>query len=152
MTRKFIIVLFITTLFTALVVGFSWLYLSQLLKQRLIWADETASQLTDQIRYAVAKALPDLTSTRIDTANPKAMRAAMTSFLETDPNTNEMLESAVGTSRIIFDAAIVDPSGVAILDTNPALNGKPLPERPLLSLLRDAGFRHRRTRVELGSS
>ncbi len=35
MTRKFIIVFVITTLFTALVVAFSWFYLSQLLKQRL---------------------------------------------------------------------------------------------------------------------
>jgi hypothetical protein len=34
MSRKFIIVFVITTLFTALVVGFSWFYLSQLLEQR----------------------------------------------------------------------------------------------------------------------
>ena len=47
MTRKFIIVFVITTLFTALVVGFAWIYLSQLLRQRLLWADETASQLTN---------------------------------------------------------------------------------------------------------
>ena len=78
MTRKFIIVLVITTLFTALVVGFSWIYLSQLLRQRLLWADETASQLTNQLEYAASKAVPDLTSTRIDTDNPKAMRAAIT--------------------------------------------------------------------------
>ena len=43
MSRKFIIVLVITTLFTALVVCFSWIYLSQLLRQRLLSADETAS-------------------------------------------------------------------------------------------------------------
>ena len=78
MTRKFIIVLVITTLFTALVVGFSWIYLSQLLRQRLLWADETASQLTNQLEYAASKAVPDLTSTRVDTENPKAMRAAIT--------------------------------------------------------------------------
>ena len=78
MTRKFIIVLVITTLFTALVVCFSWIYLSQLLRQRLLWADETASQLTNQMEYAASKAVPDLTSTRVDTNNPKAMRAAIT--------------------------------------------------------------------------
>ncbi len=49
MTRKFIIVFVITTLFTALVCGFSWIYLSQFLRQRLLWADETASQLTNQL-------------------------------------------------------------------------------------------------------
>ena len=141
MTRKFIIVLAITTLFTALVVGFSWIYLSQLLRQRLLWADETASQLTNQLEYAASKAVPDLTSTRVDTNNPKALRAAITNYLQTDANLNDMLESVVGNSRIIYDAAIIDPSGVAILDTNPALNGKPVPERARLSVLRDAGFR-----------
>src|ERR1035441_4489720 len=141
MTRKFIIVFAITTLFTALVVGFSWIYLSQLLRQRLLWADETASQLTNQLEYAASKALPDLTSTRIDTNNPKAMRAAIANYLQTDTNLNDMLESVVGNSRIIYDAAIMDPNGVAILDTNPALNGRPVPERAPLSVLRDAGFR-----------
>ena len=141
MTRKFIIVLVITTLFTTLVVAFSWVYLSQLLRQRLQWADETASQLTNQLEYAASKAVPDLTSTRVDTANPKELRAAITNYLQTDTNLNEMLESVVGNSRIIYDAAIIDPNGLAILDTNPAKNGKPVPERPPLSLLRDAGFR-----------
>src|ERR1700687_6163262 len=141
MTRKFIIVFVITTLFTALVVGFSWIYLSQLLRQRLLWADETASQLTNQLEYAASKAVPDLTSTRVDTNNPKALRAAITNYLHADTNLNDMLESVVGNSRIIYDAAIIDPSGVAILDTNPALNGKPVPERPRLTVLRDAGFR-----------
>jgi PAS domain S-box-containing protein len=141
MTRKFIIVLVITTLFTALVVGFSWIYLSQLLRQRLLWADETASQLTNQLEYAASKAVPDLTSTRVDTNNSKAMRAAITNYLQTDTNLNDMLESVWGNSRIIYDAAIIDPNGVAILDTNPALNGKPVPGRAPLSALRDAGFR-----------
>ena len=151
MTRKFIIVFVITTLFTALVVGFSWFYLSQLLRQRLQWADETASQLTNQLEYAASKAVPDLTSTRVDTQNPKAMRLAISTYLQTDTNLNDMLESVVGNSRIIYDAAILDPSGVAILDTNPALNGKPLPERPPLSALHDARFR-RQLRMIYGPS
>jgi PAS domain S-box-containing protein len=141
MSRKFIIVFAISTLFTALVVGFSWIYLSQLLRQRLLWADETASQLTNQLEYAASKAVPDLTSTRIDTNNPKAMRTAIANYLQTDTNLNDMLESVVGNSRIIYDAAIMDPNGVAILDTNSALNGQPVPARAPLSVLRDAGFR-----------
>jgi len=141
MSRKFIIVFVITTLFTAMVVGFSWIYLSQLLRQRLLWADETASQLTNQLEYAASKAVPDLTSSRVDTNNPKALRAAITNSLQNDTNLNDMLESVVGNSRIIYDAAIIDPNGVAILDTNPALNGKPVPEHAPLGVLRDAGFR-----------
>ncbi|MGA7291906.1 MAG: ATP-binding protein [Terriglobales bacterium] len=151
MSRKFIIVLAITTLFTALVVGFSWIYLSQLLHQRLVWADETASQLTNQLEYLASKAVPDLTSTRVDTDNPKAMRVAVANYLQNDVDLNDMLESLVGNSRIIYDAAIIDPNGIAILDTDAALNGKPLPERPPLSALRDASFR-RQLRMIYGPS
>src|ERR1700692_322038 len=141
MSRKFIIVFVITTLFTALVVAFSWIYLSQLLRQRLLWADESASQLTNQLQYAASKAVPDLTSTRVNTNNPKAMRTAITTFLQTDSSLNDMLESVVGNSRIIYDAAIVNLNGVAILDTNAAFNGNPVSPRASLSVLRDAGFR-----------
>jgi len=151
MSRKFIIVFVITTLFTALVVGFSWFYLSQLLRQRLQWADETASQLTSQLRYAVNKAVPDLTSTRVNTENPKAMRIAISSHLQTDADLNDMLESVVGTSFIIYDAAIVDLSGAAILDTRPALNGKSVQPRDPLSALQDANFR-RQLRMIYGPS
>jgi PAS domain S-box-containing protein len=151
MSRKAIIVLVITTLFTAMVVAFSWIYLSQLLRQRLLWADETASGLTRQMEYTASKAVPDLTSTRVDTANPKALRTAITTYLQTDANLNDMLESVVGNSQIIYDAAIVDASGVAILDTNPTLNGKPVPQRPALYALRDAGFR-RQLRMLYGPS
>jgi signal transduction histidine kinase len=141
MSRKAIIVFAITTLITALVFGFSWVYLSQLLRQRLLWADETASMLTRQLEYTASKAVPDLTSTRVDTSDPKALRAAVSEYLQTDSNLNDMLESVVGNSQIIYDAAIVDPTGVAILDTNPVLNGKPIPSRSDLIVLRDAGFR-----------
>jgi PAS domain S-box-containing protein len=151
MSRKFIIVLVITTLFTALVVAFSWIYLSQLLRQRLLWADETASQLTNQLEYSASKAVPDLTSTRVNTQNRKAMRTSITEYLQTDPSLNDTLESVVGNSRIIYDAAVVDPYGAAILDTNPAFNGKLVPERPSLSVLSDASFR-RQLRLIYGPS
>src|SRR5271154_1010285 len=114
MSRKFIIVLVITTLFTALVVGFCWIYLSQLLRQRLLWAEETANQLSNQLDYAASKAVPDLTSTRIDTNNPKAMRAAFAGYLRTAAPLNVTLESLRGNSFIIYDAPIFDPSGVGL--------------------------------------
>lgn len=151
MSRKAIIVFVITTLFTALVVAFSWFYLSQMLRQRLLWADETASGLTRQMEYTASKAVPDLTSTRVDTADPKAMRAAISSYLQTDPNLNDMLESVVGNSQIIYDAAIVDTNGIALMDTNPAMLGKPVANRPPLYALRDAGFR-RQLRMLYGPS
>src|ERR1700682_5439612 len=102
MIRKFIIVFVITTLFTTLVVGFSWFYLSQLLRQRLLWADVTAQHLTISLQCIASKAVPDLTLTRIDTDNPKAMRRAVTKYLQTDASLNDQLEALVGNSRIIY--------------------------------------------------
>jgi len=47
------------------------------------------------LEYAASKTVPDLTSTRVDTNNPKALRAAIITSLQTDPNLNELLESVV---------------------------------------------------------
>lgn len=141
MSRKAIIVLAITTLITTLVFVFSWIYLSQFLRQRLFGADETASIFVRQLGYTAANAIHDPSSTRVDTSNPAALRAAILLDLQTDPNLNDMLASIVGNSDIVYDAAIVDPNGIAILDTNPTMNGKRLTPRPDLSVLRDAHFR-----------
>jgi PAS domain S-box-containing protein len=151
MSRKTIIVVVITTLFTALVVVFSWFYLAQMLRQRLQWAEETASGLTRQLEYTASKAVPDLTSTRVDTANPKALRAAIIEYLRTDSNLNDMLESVSENSSIVADAAIVDANGIAQLDTEPTLTGKAAPTRPALYVLRNAGFR-RQLRLLYGPS
>jgi signal transduction histidine kinase len=142
MSRKFIIVIAITTLITALALGFSWIDLSQLLRQRMLGVDESASMFARQLGYAVANAVPDLTSTRIDTSDPMALRAAVAEYIERDTNLNDLLASAVGNSDIIYDAAIVDANGVAILDTFPSLNGKLVPVRADFGVLRDARFRH----------
>ncbi len=141
MSRKAVIVFAITTLITAMVLVFSWVYLSQLLRQRMTWADETASMLTRQLEYSAANAIPDLTSTRVDTSDPDVFGAAVADYLQADANLNDMLNAVVGNSQIIYDAAIVDPSGIAIIDTNPAFNGKHIPTRADLSVLRDATFR-----------
>jgi signal transduction histidine kinase len=52
-----------------------------------------------------------------------------------------MLESVVTDWPMIYDAAIVDADGKAILDTNTDLVGKPVPSRPDFQLVQDAKFR-----------
>src|SRR5215471_1343807 len=141
MSRKAVIVFAITTLITAMVLVFSWVYLSQLLRQRMTWADETASMLTRQLEYSAANAIPDLTSTRIDTSDPDVFSAAVADYLQADANLNDVMNAVVGNSQIIYDAAIVDPQGIAIIDTNPAFNGRHIQNRADLSVLRDATFR-----------
>src|ERR1043166_812808 len=54
---------------------------------------------------------------------------------------NTMLDSVVGSWPTIYDAAILDSDGKAILDTDPNQVGKKITARPDFSLLQGAGFR-----------
>jgi signal transduction histidine kinase len=140
MRRKTKIVLAITFLVTVMVASFSYLYISQLLRQRVNTASEVAQLLAQQIGYSAINAVPDLTSTRIDTDNPRSVRSAIETALETDTNLNDLLNSFVANVPIAYDAAVLDLDGRAILHSNAALAGKLLKKRPDFSLLQHARF------------
>jgi PAS domain S-box-containing protein len=140
MRRKTKIVLAITFMVTAMVSAFSYLYVSQVLRLRVNNASDTAKLLADQIAYSARNAVPDLTSTRLDTDNPKAVRAAIEGYLRTDTNLNDMVDSSVGNVDIVTDLAIVDLDGRAILHSNADLAGKVLRRRPDFENLRSARF------------
>ncbi len=141
MRRKTQLVLAITFMVAVLVSAFSYLYISELLGQRVATARESAAQLASNLAYLAANAAPDLSSTRVDTTNPEAIRKAVAYYLGTDRDLNNFLESVVGTWPIIYDVAIVDADGNAILDTNSDLVGKKVPDRPDFQLVQDANFR-----------
>jgi signal transduction histidine kinase len=140
MRRKTKIVLAITFMVTAMVSAFSYLYVSQVLRLRVNNASDTAKLLADQIAYSARNAVPDLTSTRLDTDNPKAVRAAIEGYLRIDTNLNDMVDSSVGNVDIVTDLAIVDLDGRAILHSNADLAGKVLRKRPDFETLRTARF------------
>ncbi len=140
MRRKTKIVLAITFLVTVMVAAFSYLYISQVLRQRVNNASEVAQLLAQQIGYSAINAVPDLTSTRIDTDNAKSVRAAIETTLETDTNLNDLLNSFVANVPTAYDAALVDLDGRAILHSNADLAGKVLKNRPDFSVLQNARF------------
>jgi PAS domain S-box-containing protein len=141
MRRRTQIVLAITFMVAVLVSAFSYIYISQLLRQQVTTADATAANLTSNLAFLATKAAPDLSSTRVDTSNPQAVRRAIAYYLGTDRDLNNFLESVVGSWPMIYDAAIVDSEGNAILHTNPDLIGKRVPDRPTFERVEDAGFR-----------
>ena len=77
MRRKAIIVLTITIMVTVMVTAFSYLYISQILRQRIDNTYESADRLNKQLAYFAENDLPDLTSTRIDTNDRTAVRRAL---------------------------------------------------------------------------
>jgi PAS domain S-box-containing protein len=141
MRRKTKIALAITFMVVVMVSAFSYLYISQLLRQRLNNASDIAQLVAQQIVYSASNAVPDLGSTKIDTDNVKSVRSAIEGYLKTDTNLNDLLDSAVGNVNIVYDAAILDSEGRALLHSNADLNGKVLTSRPDFERLRGARFR-----------
>jgi signal transduction histidine kinase len=141
MRRRTQLVLAITFMVALLVAIFSYIYISQLLRQRITTAKETAALLSSQLAYLATNATPDLASTKVDTSDPKAMHKAIAYYLSTDRDLNNMLESIVGSWPIVYDAAIVDADGKAILHTNPDLMGEDVPDRLDFQLVQHAKFR-----------
>jgi signal transduction histidine kinase len=130
MRRKAIIVLGITLMVTVMVAAFSYIYISQILRQRITSAYESASRLTQQLAYFIGNDLPDLTSTRIDTNDPVAVRRALGEYLPMDTNILNNLESEVALWPYIYDVCIADADGKSLVHTNPKLVGKPVVPRP----------------------
>jgi signal transduction histidine kinase len=141
MLRKTIIVLGITFMVTVMVSAFSYLYISQILRQRITNAHETATRLTQQAAYAAENDIPDFSSTRLDTTNPAVVRRALMEYLPTDVSLNNMLQSDVGNWSFIYDAAIVGSDGKALLHTNANLVGKTVVARPAFQRVLAAHFR-----------
>jgi len=124
------IVLTITLMVTVMVTAFSYLYISLILRLRIANANETATNLTRQLAYVANNAVPDFGSTKIDMSDPAALRRALTEYVQTDGNLNNLLQSDPGDWPFIYDVAIVDVNGKALLHTNESLLGKIVPPRP----------------------
>lgn len=139
--RKTIIVLVITFMVAAMVTAFSYLYISQILRLRIANAFESANSLTNQLAYAASNAVPDFGSTKVDTSDPIAVKRALTEYVQTDVNLNNLLQSITGDWRYIYDVSIVDNNNKALLHTNQKLVGKVLPPRPDFSKIMHAAFR-----------
>jgi PAS domain S-box-containing protein len=141
MRRKTKIVLAITFMVVAMVSAFSYLYISLFLRQRLNSASDMAHMLGQLVVYSAGNgAVPDLTSTKIDTDNSKSVRAAIEGYLRTDATLNDLLDSSVGNVPIVYDAAVLGLDGRAVLHSNPDLSGKVLTPRPDFDRLRNARF------------
>jgi signal transduction histidine kinase len=140
MRRKAIIVFAITAMVTVMVAAFSYLYISQILRQRITNAYESASRLTQQLAYFAGNDLPDLSSTRIDTNDPAAVRRALAEYLPMDTNILNNLESEVALWPYVYDASVVDANGKALLHTNPQLVGKQIGRRPEFRAVMNARF------------
>ena len=77
----------------------------------------------------------------MDPNDPAQVELAWQEILQTDWEVNALLDSVYGDSRLIYDAAIVDAKGKAVLHTNALLLGKVLESRPDFDSFAHAGIR-----------
>ncbi len=136
------LVIAITAMVVAIVATLSSLYISEVVRQRIQEVYATADAITLHI-FAIARpALSvDLSSSRIDLNNPKKVEEAIQDLLQSDTSMSALLESVTGDSPNILDACIVDADGLALLHTNPALQGTIVSPREDFSHVLNGGIR-----------
>jgi signal transduction histidine kinase len=135
------LVLAISGMVFALVVMFTYLYVSHMVRQRISAAYESAAFVAKQIRESAREASQiDLSSTFASTGDPKQVQAVLDEALQSDPGLTTLLQSIVGYLPTISDAAIMDVTGRAIVHTDSSLNGTHLDSRPDFARVRNGSF------------
>jgi signal transduction histidine kinase len=116
----------------ALVAVFSYVYISHLMRQRTSEASNGADFVAKEIRDAARDATQNGVAVKSTNANnPAEVEEALEKTLRDDRALNNLLESILGYSQTIYDAAIADVNGRAIVHSTPGLNGKQLEHREI---------------------
>lgn len=124
------LVLAISGMVFALVASFSFLYVAKVVRQRTAQAYQNA----DFIAKELLERAGDVTHVNpatlgADPSDAKAVDQAIAERLQHDPGLISLFNAIVGYSDIVYDAAIVDNDGHAIVDTNQDPIGTPLKAR-----------------------
>jgi signal transduction histidine kinase len=141
MRLKTKLVLAISSMVFALVAIFCYLYVSHLVRQRTAEAYDSADFVAKDIRESARQASQvDLSSAFVNESDSKQVEEVLEQALKTDTGLNTLLQSVVGYSPTIFDAAIADVNGRAIVHTDPLAIGKDVPAREDFQKLRGGSF------------
>src|SRR3984885_4436801 len=141
MRLKTKLVLAITGLVFLVVFTLSWIFLGQLLRQRMTQAFTANDMVAHQIAAATRQSLELNTRGRRVLGNdPKALRAIAAAALRSDSNLKTLMNSAISYSPTVFDVAIADSEGRALLSTDPTNQDHVLPHRQEYEELQSGGL------------
>jgi signal transduction histidine kinase len=141
MRLKTKLVLAITWLVFLVVFTLSWIFLGQLLRQRMTQAFTANDMVAHQIAAATRQSLELNTRGRRVLGNdPKELRAIAAAALRSDSNLKTLMNSAISYSPTVFDVAIADSEGRALLSTDPANLDHALPHRQEYEELQSGGL------------
>src|SRR6202041_648768 len=141
MRLKTKLVLAITGLVFLVVCTLSWIFLGQLLRQRMSQAYSANDMVAHQILFATRRALQtNIRSPHVDPNDPTALRAAVADALRSDPALAALMSSAIRYSPTVFDVSIADSEGRGLLSTDPTNLDHVLPHRQEYEELQAGGL------------
>jgi signal transduction histidine kinase len=141
MRLKTKLVLAITGLVFLVVCTLSWIFLGQLLRQRMSQAYSANDMVAHQILFATRGALEtNIHGPRVDPNDPQSVRAAAAQALRSDPALTALMDSAIRYSPTVFDVSIADSEGRALLSTDPTNVDHLLPHRQEYEELESGGL------------
>lgn len=141
MRLKSKLVLAITGLVFLVVCTLSWLFLDQLLRQRISQSYASNDLVAHQILFATRHALATgISGPPVDPNDRAAVRAAAAAALRKDPVLTSLLNSAILYSPTVFDVTIADSQGRGLVSTDPMSVDRRLPQRDEYSKLQNGGL------------
>jgi signal transduction histidine kinase len=138
MRLKTKLVLAITGLVFLVVFTLSWIFLGQLLRQRMSQAYSANDMVAHQISLATQRTLGTIRN--VNPNDPNALRAAVAKALRNDPALTELLNSAIRYAPTVFDVTIADSEGRGLLSTDPINLDHLVPHRPEYAELESGGL------------
>jgi signal transduction histidine kinase len=136
------LVIAITALVVVIVATLSLLYFAEVvqvrLKEQLDNGMFLVHAIVNQARVPLEK---DITSTPVDMDDPNQVEDALAEELQIDAGLHSMMESVVGYSVTIYDAAIVDTQGKALMHTLASLQGTTIERREDFKAVAEGGIR-----------
>src|SRR5690349_12812865 len=135
------LVLAISGMVLALVSVLSYVSLSLLLRERIAETYDDGDIIAHQIYQVARDAMDvDISNLRVDENNPEEMRKVIETTLQEDPGLNSLIQSILGYQPSVYEVAIADVHGNALLHSVSDLQGKPLPQREPFLNLKSAKF------------
>jgi len=131
----------ITGMVVVIVATLAGLYIAEAVHQRIQEAYDNSIFIGHELFNVARDSLEvDLGSTKVNANNPNDVARAVEEVLQYDTGVNALLDSVQGYSETVYDAALVDANGQALLHTNTDLLGKVVPNREDFSALLHTGI------------
>ncbi|HTZ56903.1 MAG TPA: ATP-binding protein [Acidobacteriaceae bacterium] len=141
MRLKTKLVLAITGLVFLVVCTLSWVFVGQLLRQRIAQAYADNDMVAREILFATQRAIQtNIRGPQVDPNDPHALYKAVAAALRSDPTLKALMDSAIRYSPTVFDVSIADSEGRGLLSTDPTNLDHLLPHRQEYQELQNGGL------------